>query len=171
MSPTDVALRRVPLAVLQSIAAGEAARGLELPALHDSLPPQFVAQRALTHLNAGKSAHWCSTFHIVRAGMIVGGCGFKDEPRAGAVEFGYAVAPEARNQGIGRAALAQLLAIAFASPHVTRVHAQISPQNSSSLRVVEQLGFVIGAGAHDADGEWVLQCVLHRLAQPGSRSN
>ena len=35
MSSIDVALRPIPLTVLQSIVAGEPVRGLELPALHE----------------------------------------------------------------------------------------------------------------------------------------
>ena len=157
-----IELRPVDPDQLRAIAAGEQPL-LELPALAGALAPPFVAARALAHLAAGKAAGWCSPFHIVRAGVIVGGCGFKDEPSAGAVEFGYAVAAECRNQGIGRAAVAKLIDIAFASAAVERLQAHVSPHNLPSLRVLERLGFVVGAGVFDADGEWVLDCTF----QPG----
>lgn len=150
---------------LRALASAELPH-LPLPALAGALAPAFVAARSLAHLAAGKSARWCSTFHIIRDGVIVGGCGFKDEPRAGAVEFGYAVAPECRNQGIGRAAVARLIEIAFATEEVEHLQAFVSPDNRPSLRVLEQLGFAVGAGVFDADGEWVLPLTLQSSMEP-----
>lgn len=122
-----------------------------------ALPPAFVAARALAHLAEGKSSQWCSTFYILRKsdGAIVGGCGFKDAPRDGRVEIGYAVAPSCRNQGIATKAVRELTRLAFASAEVHEVLAEIAPDNEASMRTVRKLNFA-HCGIKDGDENLVL---------------
>lgn len=108
-----------------------------------ALAPAFVAVRALAQLAEGKSSQWCSTFYILRQsdGMILGGCGFKDAPCDGRIEIGYAVAPSCRNQGVATAAVRALIQLAFASPDVHEVLAQIDVENEASTRLAQKLNF------------------------------
>ena len=98
------------------------------------------------------------------ANAVVGHAGFHDPPNeAGMVEVGYRVVPEHRRQGYGRAALAELLAYAAASPEVGTVRASISPGNVASLALARSLGFRhIGEQWDDEDG---LELVFERAAR------
>jgi [ribosomal protein S5]-alanine N-acetyltransferase len=107
-----------------------------------ALPPAFVAARSLAQLAEGKSELWCSTFLIVRGAdsRVVGGCGFKNEPKTRRVEIGYGVSEACRRQGAASAAVRALLKLAF-SNGATEVLAEILPLNAASVAVVEKLGF------------------------------
>ena len=72
--------------------------------------------------------------------QVVGGCGFKNEPKGGRVEIGYGVSAECRRQGAASTAVRALLKLAF-SNGVTEVLAEILPFNAASVAVVEKLGF------------------------------
>jgi [ribosomal protein S5]-alanine N-acetyltransferase len=114
----------------------------ESRATEGALPPAFVASRSLAQLAEGKSEFWCSTFLIVRDAdsQVVGGCGFKNEPKAGRVEIGYGVSEACRREGAASAAVRILLKLAF-SNGATEVLAEILPLNAASVAVVEKLGF------------------------------
>jgi [ribosomal protein S5]-alanine N-acetyltransferase len=115
---------------------------LQSHATESALPPAFVASRSLAQLAEGKSEFWCSTFLIVRDAdsQVVGGCGFKSEPKAGRVEIGYGVSETCRRQCAASAAIKVLLKLAF-SNGATEVLAEILPLNVTSAAVVEKLGF------------------------------
>jgi len=139
----EITLKQIPMEDLSALAYGSAPCSGTRIALPGSLPPAFVAQRALAHLAAGKPAAWCSTFYVQDAsGRIIGGCGFKDVPCNGEVELGYAITPEARGQGAGRAAVQQLLGFAAQSLEVRVVVANVNPDNLPSIRLVQPLGFM-----------------------------
>lgn len=149
------------LALLAQGATPEPARHNAGP---DSLPPPFVAARALEHLANGKPLHWCGTYYMVRRDdqAVVGSCGFKDVPVNGVVEIGYGVAAACRNEGIATRAVSALLAIAFASDDVHQVLAQIKPDNIASSKVVDKLGFARAGNIVDDDGEVLVQWVASR---------
>lgn len=76
-------------------------------------------------------------------GVVIGHAGFHGPPdEAGMVEIGYAVAPDFRRQGYGRAILIELLRRAAAEPEVKTVRATISPDNVASLATIAGFGFV-----------------------------
>ncbi|WP_431918826.1 GNAT family N-acetyltransferase [Nonomuraea jabiensis] len=76
-------------------------------------------------------------------GVVIGHAGFHGPPdEAGMVEIGYAVAPDFRRQGYGRAILIELLRRAAAEPEVRTVRATISPDNVASLATIAGFGFV-----------------------------
>lgn len=161
-----IILQLLGFADLRTLAASRTPRHLTGKAAPGALPPAFVAERALAHMEAGKSASWCATFVMLRISdqMVVGSCGFKDEPQDGQVEIGYGVSPDWRGQGIATDAVRELARIAFASGAVERVLAQIAPDNTASLRVAGKLGFEVGATVRDADGEDLQQWVLRKPA-------
>ncbi|MFF0865593.1 GNAT family N-acetyltransferase [Nonomuraea sp. NPDC003560] len=91
-------------------------------------------------------------------GVVVGHAGFHGPPdEAGMVEIGYAVAPEFRRQGYGRAILIELLHRAAAEPAVKTVRATISPDNAASLATIAGFGFVkVGEDWDEEDGRGLI---------------
>jgi ribosomal-protein-alanine N-acetyltransferase len=130
---------------------------------NDALPPYFVASRALAQLDAGKSAFWCSTFIILQNTdqIIVGGCGFKNEPQAGRVEIGYGISPDFRRQGAASAAVNALLTRAF-THGATEVLAEILPTNIASIATVKSNGFTYIGTRIAEDNETVIQWTIHK---------
>ncbi|MFS8087341.1 MAG: GNAT family N-acetyltransferase, partial [Acidobacteriota bacterium] len=155
----DIALQQIPIADLHVLAKSGEPEFVARVALEGALPPDFVARRAIEHLAQGKQALWCNNFYIVGTAddRIVGSCGFKDSPSNGRVEIGYGVATSCRGQGIATAAVRELLCLASASGHATEVLAEVSPENTPSIRVVRRLGFKKIGERINAENELVLQ--------------
>ena len=86
--------------------------------------------------------------------LAVGRAGFHGPPDArGMVEIGYAVLPEHRRRGYGRAALAALLDRARREPGVRVVRLSIAPDNAASHAVARPFGFrVVGEQVDEVDG-------------------
>lgn len=154
----DLANSRVPAALAARLEA-------------DALPPTFVTARALELLAEGKSPYWCNTFLVVRDAdsRIVGGCGFKSEPKNGRVEIGYGVSPESRGKGAATAAVKRLLVLAFAAGAM-EVLAEVCPENLASTRVVEKLGFSNTGSRVNEQRETVVQWVARNGAGVRSRN-
>lgn len=89
-----------------------------------------------------------------RLDLAVGRAGFHAAPDgAGMVEVGYAIDPDLRRRGYGRAALEELLARADADPGVRVVRACISPTNVASLALATAYGFTaVGEEWDEVDG-------------------
>lgn len=58
-------------------------------------------------------------------------------------EVGIALVPEARGQGIGSAAIAQIVDFAFVRCNLRRVHLQVIESNLGAIRAYEKAGFVV----------------------------
>ena len=155
-----ISLQQISLPDLHDLAASRTPAAQQSRVLDDGLPPPFVAARALKHLAAGKSEHWCATFYVVRASdnKIVGSCGFKDEPIAGRVEIGYSIAPAGQRQGVATAAVKLLLQLAR-KQGASQVLAEILPDNIASSRVVETLNFERVGARVDEAGDWVVEWI------------
>jgi len=145
---------------LETLAASLVPAALEARVEPDSMPPSFVASRALELAAAGYSPPWATTFLIVNDedGRIVGGCGFKTAPAHGRVEVGYGVAPIAQRKGAASEALHLLVQVAFEAG-ATEVLAEVSPTNQPSTRVVQKAGFEKIGSRLDNDNEDVVQWV------------
>lgn len=130
----------------------------------ESLPPDFIGRTTLEQWSAGKSAHWCAGFLIVRDidRLVVGSCCFKDEPQHGRAAIGYGISPDYRRQGAATDAVSALLTLASAGG-AKEVLAEVSPDNLASTKLVRRLGFVDAGSRVDDDGEtvvqWVARCV------------
>jgi RimJ/RimL family protein N-acetyltransferase len=61
----------------------------------------------------------------------------------GCVEIGYSLAPSARGQGIGSAAVAAFVGSLAAVPGIRRITAVTAAQNAASRRLLERQGFRI----------------------------
>lgn len=153
--------------VLHALAAGDsdaanALTTLELPAVF--VAPDWIGTwrfRSVQVAADPASAEWITGALVdVATGQVVGKAGFHGPPDgAGMVEVGYAVRPELRRRGYGRAALEALLRRAAIEQRVRVVRASISPNNVASLRLVAQYGFVqVGEQWDEEDGrELVLE--------------
>ena len=143
---------------LEAIAASQVPVGLEGRVEQDSMPPAFVANRALELAAAGHPAPWATTFLIVDDDdtRIVGGCGFKTAPKLGQVEVGYGVAPAAQRRGAATEALQLLVRRAFEAG-ATEVLAEVAPTNQASTRVVLKAGFERVGSRVDNENEFVVQ--------------
>jgi RimJ/RimL family protein N-acetyltransferase len=123
-----------------------------------SLPPSFVAARSLKLAGEAESKPWSTTFLIVRSedSRFVGACGFKTAPSAGRIEVGYGVSPIARRQGAATAALNMLSQLAFEFG-ASEVLAEILPENTASIRVVQKAGFTQVGSRIDEGNAFVTQ--------------
>lgn len=98
------------------------------------------------------------TWLVVRAGEVVGECGWKGPPDDdGTVEIRYGLAAPARGAGLGTEAVALLVAWTERQPGVRGVMAEALVGNEASRRLLRRLGFV----EEPVDGRLV------RAARPG----
>ena len=81
------------------------------------------------------------TFLIVRDGTVLGDCGWFGPPdEDGEAEIGYGLAPSARGNGAGAAAV-ELLVTWVLAQGARSVRAEVLPGNAASLRLLHRLGF------------------------------
>lgn len=73
--------------------------------------------------------------------VLIGDIGFKGGPdKQGAVEIGYSIIPAYRRRGLASEAARAMIAWAFTQPGVMRVIAECLPDNTGSVRVLENAG-------------------------------
>lgn len=87
---------------------------------------------------------WWAPFFFIRQEdrTMIGLGGFKGPPDAdGVAEFGYAIAPSCRNQGLATEAVTALVQYLFSISRVTVARACTLPGPSASTRVLEKCGF------------------------------
>jgi RimJ/RimL family protein N-acetyltransferase len=153
-------LRQLSKSELEALSVSRTPEVLECRAEPESMPPAFIAVRALKLMAAGVPSPWATCFLIVqdKTNKIIGNCGFKNAPMKGRVEVGYGVAPSARCHGAATAALTLLLEMAFAAGE-KEVMAEIEPTNLASGKVVQKLGFAVVGYRVNKEGENVVQWV------------
>jgi RimJ/RimL family protein N-acetyltransferase len=133
--------RRVAQAVLDG---GPITRSFEEGSLHDRIPQAMGF--AIRHIDSGAAAVLPTVWLIVRRadGRIIGDLGTHGLPDSeGCVEIGYTLAPSARGQGIGTAAVAALIGRLAEVPGIRRLTAVTGAQNTASRRLLERQGFRI----------------------------
>ena len=101
---------------------------------------------------------------------LVGWGGFKGPPDEGFVEIGYEIAASRRRQGLASAAVAAMLAEAFADARVKGVLAHTLPERNPSNRLLENAGFVHAGTVQQFEEveETAWRFILGRPAEPGS---
>lgn len=139
-------------------------------------PPPHVLQRSIQLAEAGTATKWALPYFIFIEKTIcigkticiehtvVGSIGFKQAPQHRQVEIGYNVAPSMQGRGLATLAVKELTQIAFSTPLIDQVYAQISPHNHASLSVVKKCGFVYQHNLVDDDGECLQRWGLSRSA-------
>jgi [ribosomal protein S5]-alanine N-acetyltransferase len=112
-----------------------------------------------------RRAVWGTRFFLAgEPPELVGWGGFKGPPDDGFIEIGYEIAASRRRQGLASAAVAALLAEAFAAANVKGVIAHTLPEPNPSNRLLENAGFV-HAGTIEEQGETAWRFILGRPAE------
>lgn len=149
-----VTLEPVTRSLAQAVIdGGPVPREFEDGALHDRIP--YAMGFAIRDIDSGAAAVLPTVWVVVRRadGRIIGDIGTHGLPdSAGCVEIGYALAPSARGQGTGTAAVAALVTCLSAVPAVRRITAVTGAGNTASRRLLERLGFTLD-GSLPATGE------------------
>jgi RimJ/RimL family protein N-acetyltransferase len=141
--------RRIAREVLDG---GAITREFEEGSLHDRIPQAMGF--ALRDIDSGAAAALPTVWLVVRRadGRILGDLGTHGPPDSqGCVEIGYSLAPSARGQGIGTAAVAALVRCLTAVPGIRRITAVTGAQNTPSRRLLERQGFRVTGPAPSAD--------------------
>lgn len=101
---------------------------------------EAMVRRNLEGYASGTSCRWALAGPDDR---LAGTCGFSNWslPHAHA-ELVYDLAPEFWRRGLMRAAVREVLSLAFNSANFNRVHAYVMTSNAPSIRLLEGLGFV-----------------------------
>lgn len=95
-------------------------------------------------------------YQIVVGGTVVGGIGCHRPPdETGAVEIGYGIAQEWRNQGLTTEAV-EILVGRLRDAGVRTVTARTAPANLPSQAVLRHNGFTQGGVGHDGFVLWLL---------------
>ena len=156
-------LRLVPICaqVLTSLlnrdvnTAGEL-QGFSFPlAFLDSLNESFLTNQ-LRNIDLTPSGQDWRIRAIVRErdDVVIGHCGFHGPPEVvGRAEIGYTIFPEYRDNGYATEATHGLTDLARENGSKV-VFAAVSPNNLSSIRVVEKVGFLqTGVQVNEVDGD------------------
>jgi len=126
------------------LAGGRITDKFEPGSLHDRIPQAMGI--AIRDIDSGAAALVPTVWLVVRRadGQILGDLGTHGPPDSeGCVEIGYSLAPSARGQGIGTAAVGALVSRLTAVPGIRRITAVTGAQNTASRRLLERQGFRI----------------------------
>jgi ribosomal-protein-alanine N-acetyltransferase len=120
-------------------------------AIPDNWPPATLADALPSFLQSLKkapveTAGWFAWYGVrKRSGqepaVLICSAGFKEPPRKGIVETGYAVLPQFQGQGYATEMVGALVRWALDNPLVRRVIAETTLENRASVRVLTKLGF------------------------------
>ena len=141
--------RRIAHGVLDG---GPVMHTFEEGALHDRIPQAMSI--ALRDLDSGAAAVLPAVWLIIRRAdaQIVGDIGTHGPPDSqGCVEIGYSLAPSARGQGIGTAAVTAFIGCLAAVPGICRLTAVTGARNTASRRLLERQGFHLTGPLPGAD--------------------
>jgi len=139
----SVTLEPVTRAMAQTILDGGPITGrFEQGALHGRIAEAM--EIAIRDIDRGVAAVLPTVWLVVRDadGRILGDLGTHGPPDSdGGVEIGYSLAPAARGQGIGTAAVSAFLRRLGTVPQVRDVTAVTGAENVASRRLLEAQGF------------------------------
>ena len=133
--------RRIAQGVLDG---GPITRTFEEGSRHDRIAQAMGI--AIRDIDSGAAALLPTVWLIVRRadGRFIGDLGTHGPPGSqGCVEIGYSLAPSARGQGIGTAAVAAFVGRLVEVPGIRRVSAVTGAQNTASRRLLERQGFQV----------------------------
>lgn len=141
----SVTLQPVTRRIAQDVLDGAwITRRFEKGALHGSIPQAIEV--AIGSIDSGAAAMLPTVWLAVRSadGRILGDLGTHGLPDSrGCVEIGYSLAPSARGQGVGTAALAAPRQPPRGGAGIRRITAVTGAQNATSRRLLERQGFRI----------------------------
>ncbi len=96
----------------------------------------LIAQ--MQHLEQPTQDHWYQ-IAVTLENQLIGDLAFKLEDRQ--AEIGFSFDPAFQGKGYATEAATALLEFAFTTLKLHRVHATTDPRNTSSMRLLEKLGF------------------------------
>jgi len=138
-----VALEPVTRRMAQGVLdGGPITTRFEKGSLHNRIPQAMGI--AIRDIDSGAAAVLPAVWLVVRRadGQILGDIGTHGPPGSeGSVEIGYSLAPSARGQGIGTAAVSALVTRLAAIPRIRQVTAVTGAGNTASRRLLERQGF------------------------------
>ena len=136
-------LQPVTRAIAQEVLdGGPITARFEDGSLHARIPQAMGF--AIRDIDAGAASGLPTVWLVIRRadGQIIGDLGTHGPPDdAGCVEIGYTLAPSARGQGIGGAAVAALVGRLAAVPEIRELTAITGADNTASRRLLERQGF------------------------------
>jgi ribosomal-protein-alanine N-acetyltransferase len=138
-------------AALEGSAALAGALGCDVADGWDVFPGSLRRVRDAVAADPARARWGTRLFLLDEPPTLVGWGGFKGDPRDGAVEVGYAIAPAWEGRGLATAAVRGLVREAFAAPEVRTVLAHTLAGPGASVRVLERTGFVRD-GEHAQEG-------------------
>jgi RimJ/RimL family protein N-acetyltransferase len=107
-------------------------------------PPAPLSREAFDARLAREADDRDVRFVIEADGVAVGSVTlFAVDELARSAEVGISLVPEARNRGVGTAAIAQIAEFAFVRRNLRRLHLEAVESNTGAIRVYEKAGFVV----------------------------
>lgn len=149
VAPASLPVLETPRLVLRALEPGDA------EALHPTLseavtmtwwshPPMTSLEATRAHLeNNAATPGWRNWMIAPREGGSAIGFVAVGEKRNGPCELGYLLARDRQGEGLAREAVSRVLDQIFLAEGRRRVFADIDPDNSASLRLLERLGFTL----------------------------
>lgn len=142
--------------------------------LYQNFRPQSIAAAAAFIAQAAPVPNRPDTWHqlglfLLASGELVGDIGLHFlGPDAAQVEIGYTLAPEYQGQGLASEAVCTVIDHLFNVQGKHRIIASVDPRNTSSLALLNRLGFRKEAHFRRSllfDGEWADDVVYAVLAE------
>jgi quercetin dioxygenase-like cupin family protein len=99
-------------------------------------------------------------------GNVVGTCGFKSPPQDDRVEIAYFTFPGNEGRGFATQMARKLIQIAQAANDHVEIVAQTLPEENASTAILQKLGFIQTATAHDPEVGNVLEWSLNMKRSP-----
>ncbi len=113
------------------------------------------------YTKVGFQKPWIAYFASNDKDEIIGGGGFKGQPKNGKVEISYGTFKNFEGQGIGTGICKQLVSLALQIEPSIQITARTLPENRASIRILEKNGFQsVGTVFDEEDGnvlEWVFK--------------
>ncbi|HLX77316.1 MAG TPA: GNAT family N-acetyltransferase [Acidimicrobiales bacterium] len=139
--------------------AAEVAQGRQLPGVYvESLEPRFAEIQLKRMTDRPSQRGWCARLVVMNDDdLVIGDCGFHGPPMdVGRAEIGYKILEAYRGRGYATEAVRGLVDWAK-SQGARAVYASVSPDNGSSLAVVNKVGFRrVGTQRDDVDSKEIV---------------
>ena len=109
----------------------------------------------------GFNKPWIAYFVSDDTSDIIGGGGFKGEPRDGKIEISYGTFKQHQGHGIGTEICKQLTALALQTDPSLIVTARTLPDNQASMKILERNGFENRGLVWDEEDGYVFEWVFN----------
>ena len=108
----------------------------------------------------GFTKPWIAYFATNDKDEVIGGGGFKGQPKNGKVEISYGTFKNFEGQGVGTEICKQLVSLALQIEPSVKISARTLPDNSVSIRILERNGFECTGTVYDEEDGNVLEWIF-----------